>query len=130
MDLLPVPRFPSHGLKFAMDDLTQRRKLLSALAHGAIFFSYTFIAIGIPIAILVISDDQVVKDNAKESINFHFNLYIYAAIFFLLIFVAIGIPLLMLLGVASFVLPIIAIVHSVSDPNKPYRYPFIYRLLK
>ncbi len=113
-----------------MDDLTQRRKLLSALAHGAIFFSYTFIAIGIPIAILVISDDQVVKDNAKESINFHFNLYIYAAIFFLLIFVAIGIPLLMLLGVASFVLPIIAIVHSVSDPNKPYRYPFIYRLLK
>ena len=104
-----------------MDDLTQRRKLLSALAHGAIFFSYTFIAIGIPIAILVISDDQVVKDNAKESLNFHFNIYIYAAIFFLLTFV---------LGVAIFVMPIIAIVHSVSNPNKPYRYPFIYRLLK
>jgi hypothetical protein len=27
-------------------------------------------------------------------------------------------------------MPIIAIVHSVSNPNKPYRYPFIYRLLK
>jgi uncharacterized Tic20 family protein len=113
-----------------MDDLTQRRKLLSALSHGAIFFSSTVISIGIPIAVLFVSDDPVIKENAKESINFHFNLYIYAAIFFLLIFVAIGFPLLILLGIASFVLPIIAIVHSVSDPNQAYRYPFIYRLLK
>jgi uncharacterized Tic20 family protein len=114
---------------FAMDDLTQRRKLLSALCHGSIFFSSLIISIGIPIAILVISDDPVIKDNAKESINFHFNLFIYAAIFALLIFVVIGIPLLMLLGIASFVLPIIAIVHAVSNPDKPYRYPFIFRLV-
>ncbi|MBD2036799.1 DUF4870 domain-containing protein [Leptolyngbya sp. FACHB-321] len=111
-----------------MDDFSQR-KLLSAACHGAIFFSSTIVSIGIPIAILVVSDDPVVKENAKESINFHINLYIYGIIFALLILVAIGIPLLILLAIASFLLPIIAIVRVATDPQKPYRYPFILRLL-
>lgn len=110
-----------------MQDVAQR-KLLSALAHGAVFFSSTFVSIGIPIAILIISNDPVVKENAKESLNFHINLYIYAIIFALLIFVAIGIPLLIVLGIVSFIMPIIAILKVVSEPNAPYRYPFIFRL--
>lgn len=110
-------------------DNQDRRKLLSALCHGAIFFSSTVISIGIPIAILLVSDDAVVKENAKESINFHINLYIYAIIFALLIFVAIGIPLLILLGIASLLLPIVAIVRVATEPQTPYRYPFIWRLL-
>ena len=65
-----------------------KRKILSALCHGAIFFSTTVISVGLPVAILMISDDPVVKDNAKESINFHFNVWFYGAIlaglFFLL----------------------------------------------
>ena len=111
-----------------MDDFSQR-KLLSAACHGAIFFSSTIVSIGIPIAILLVSDDSVVKENAKESINFHINLYIYAVIFALLILVAIGIPLLVLLAIASFLLPIIAIVRVATEPQTPYRYPFILRLL-
>lgn len=111
-----------------MNDL-DKRKLFSALCHGAIFFSAALVSIGLPIALLFISDDPVVKDNARESLNFHINLYIYAAIFFLLSFVVIGIPLLILLGIASFVLPIMAIVQVMSDPNRPYRYPFILRLI-
>jgi uncharacterized Tic20 family protein len=111
-----------------MDDFSQR-KLLSAASHGAIFFSSTIVSIGIPIAILLVSDDAVVKENAKESINFHINLYIYAIIFVLLVFVAIGIPLLILLAIASFLLPIMAIVRVATNPQKPYRYPFILRLL-
>jgi uncharacterized protein len=111
-----------------MEDFAQR-KLLSALCHGSIFFSSLIVSIGIPIAILFISEDPIVKENAKEAINFHINLYLYATLFALLILVAIGIPLLVLLGVASFVMPIIAIVHTLSEPNKPYRYPFIWRLL-
>lgn len=106
-----------------------KRKLLSALCHGAIFFSSLFVSIGIPIAILLIADDTVIKENAKESINFHINLYIYAAIFAVLIFLLIGIPLLILLGIVSFVMPIIAIVHCLTTPSQPYRYPFIFRLL-
>ena len=59
---------------------SDKRKLLSALCHGAIFFSTTIVSVGLPIAILFVSDDPVVKENAKESINFHFNVWFYGAI--------------------------------------------------
>src|ERR671933_213811 len=111
-----------------MKNLDQR-KLLSAICHGAIFFSSTIVSIGIPIAILLTNDDPVVKANAKESLNFHINLYIYALIFVLLIFVVIGIPLLIVLGIISFIMPILAIVQVLSAPNQPYRYPFVFRLV-
>jgi len=110
-------------------DNQDRRKLLSALCHGAIFFSSTVISIGIPIAVLLITDDPVVKENAKESINFHINLFLYAIVFGLLLLFAIGIPLLILLGIASLLLPIVAIVRVATEPQIPYRYPFIWRLL-
>ncbi|MBR8835117.1 MAG: DUF4870 domain-containing protein [Stigonema ocellatum SAG 48.90 = DSM 106950] len=110
-----------------MEDVGQR-KILSALSHGAIFFSSTIVSIGIPIAILLISHDAVVKANARESLNFHINLYIYGIIFGLLIFVFIGIPLLFLLLAVSWIMPIIAIIQVLSDSNVPYRYPFIFRL--
>lgn len=111
-----------------MENLDQR-KLLSALCHAAIFFSSTIVSIGIPIAILLTNDDPIVKENAKESLNFHINLYIYAFIFVLLIVVVIGVPLLILLGLISLIMPIIAIVQIVSYPNQPYRYPFVFRLV-
>lgn len=111
-----------------MNDLDQR-KLLSALCHGAIFFSSTIVSIGIPIAILLTTNDFVVKENAKESLNFHINLYVYALIFALLIFVIIGIPLLIVLGIVSFVMPIFAIIQVLNEPSQPYRYPFIFRLV-
>lgn len=110
-----------------MEEVNQR-KLLSALCHGAIFFSATVVSVGLPLAILFTSQDSVVKENAKESLNFHINLYIYAFIFSVLIFLLIGFPLLVLLGVASWVMPIIAIVQIINNPDRPYRYPFIFRL--
>lgn len=111
-----------------MSDLNQG-KLLSALCHGAIFLSSLLFSVGIPLVILFTTDDAVVKANAKESINFHINLYIYALIFTALIFVVIGIPLLIGLGIASFILPIIAVVKVLDNPSQPYRYPFIFRLI-
>ena len=59
-----------------MDDTT-KRKLLSALCHGSIFFSATIVSIAIPVAILYVSDDPVIQANAKEALNFHFNMWIY-----------------------------------------------------
>lgn len=111
-----------------MESLDQR-KLLSAISHGAIFFSSTIVSVGIPIAILLVSDDPVVKDNARESLNFHLNLFIYLLLFGLLAFVLIGIPLLFILAIVSFIMPIIAIVQVLSTPSQPYRYPFIFRLV-
>jgi uncharacterized protein len=105
------------------------RKILSIVSHGAILLSSTLVAIAIPIVILLTTDDAIVKENAKESLNFHINLYVYAIVFILLIFVMIGIPLLILLWIANFVLPIIAVVKVLDNPGVPYRYPFIFRVL-
>ncbi|MGK7904028.1 MAG: DUF4870 domain-containing protein [Hormoscilla sp.] len=112
-----------------MDDDLEKRKVLSALCHGAIFFSSTIVSVGIPIAILFVTEDSIVKENAKESLNLHINLYVYGIIFALLIAVIIGIPLLIGLAVLSWIMPIIAIVKVLGDPDKPYRYPLIFRLL-
>lgn len=108
---------------------SNQRKLLSALCHGAIFFSSTIVSIAVPIVVLVVTEDPVVKANAIESLNFHINLYIYGILFALLIFFFVGIPLLVLLLIASLVLPIIAIVRVLERPDHPYRYPFLFRIL-
>lgn len=108
---------------------SDKRKLLSAVCHGSIFFSLLFVSIGIPIAVLFVSDDPVVKDNAKESLNFHFNVWLYGIIFGILTWVLIGFLLLGILQVVNIVLPIFAILHCLSQPDEPYRYPFIFRLL-
>ncbi|HBE19202.1 MAG TPA: DUF4870 domain-containing protein [Cyanobacteria bacterium UBA11149] len=110
-------------------DSIEQRKLFSALCHGAIFLSSLVISIAVPLVILFITNDPVVKDNAKESLNFHINLYIYASIFGLLCFVLIGFPLLGILVIVSFIMPIIALVKVLENPDKPYRYPFIFRII-
>jgi hypothetical protein len=106
-----------------------KRKLLSALCHGSIFFSILPVSIGIPIAVLFVSDDPVVKDNAKEALNFHLNVWLYGIIFGVLTIVLIGFALLGLLQLVNIVLPILAILQTLSNPEQPYRYPFIFRLV-
>lgn len=110
-----------------------QQKLLSALCHGSIFFSATLVSVGIPIAILLITDDWVVKDNAREALNFHINLYVYAALAMIFFFSVVGIPVAIVIGIAlaicSWLLPIVAIVKVLDRPSQPYRYPFILRLL-
>lgn len=106
-----------------------KRKLLSALSHASIFISALFVSVGIPIAVLLVSDDPVVKENAREALNFHFNVWLYGIIFGALAVILIGIPFLALLLLLSWVLPILAIIQVFSDPNKSYHYPFIFRLL-
>lgn len=111
-----------------MEDANQR-KLLSALCHGAIFFSSTIVTVAIPIVILFITEDSVVKANARESLNFHINLYIYGFIAAILTVVLIGFLFIPVLGLISIVMPIIALVQVLNSPDQPYRYPFIFRLV-
>jgi uncharacterized Tic20 family protein len=116
-----------------------KRKLLSILSHGSIFISLSFVGIGIPIAISVLSDDAIVKENSKEAINFHLNVWFWGAIlggvYGVLSFISFGLLGLILwpLLVAGFLLhwglSIWAIVHCLGDPDVPFRYPFIFRLL-
>lgn len=108
---------------------SDNRKILSILSHGSILFGSTVVTIGVPIAILLLSQDSIVKSNAKEALNFYVTCYILAIVFAFLIFLLIGIPLLILLFLASWVMPIIAIVKILENPDRSYRYPLVFRLL-
>ncbi len=117
---------------------SDKRKLLSSLSHGAVFFSTALFSIGIPIVINLISDDPVVKGNAKESINFHFNVWFWAT----LIGVPLGIISWITFGIGGIIFfPVVAlgfalhwgltlwaILHCLSNPDETFRYPFIFRV--
>lgn len=109
-----------------------KRKLLSALCHGAIFFSTTLVSIGIPIFILFISNDLVVRENAKESINFHLNVWVYGFIIGILTAITFGLlfPLAGLFYLIHWGLTIWALFHVLGDDvTTAFRYPFIFRIL-
>lgn len=111
-----------------MSQNPEKNRILSALCHGSIFFTSVLVGIAIPIVILVISDNEVVQSNVKESLNFQLNVWIYGIIAGILCYVVIGLVLLPLVLITSIVLPIIAIVKTLSNPDKVYRYPFIFRV--
>lgn len=106
-----------------------QRKLLSALCHGAVLFSATIVSVGIPIVVLAITEDPIVKANAKEALNFQISIFAGALICFVLTFVLIGIFLFFGLAIFSVIMPIIAIVKVIDKPDQPYRYPLTLRLI-
>ena len=109
-----------------------KRKLLSALAHGSIFISALVLSIGIPIAILSVSEDTIVKENAKEAINFHLNIWLIGGIIAVLSFFTLGLagfilgPIWLL---AHWGLSIWAVVRCLQTPDESFRYPFILRIV-
>ena len=109
-----------------------KRKLLSALAHGSIFISALVISIGIPIAIFFVSEDTSVKDNAKEAINFHLNVWLIGGIVAIISFLTFGLAGF-ILGpiwlIAHWGLSLWAVIHSLQTPDTAFRYPFIFRLI-
>ena len=110
---------------------SDKRKLLSLVCHGAIFFSTLGLSIGAPIAVLLVSDDPVVKENATEAINFHFNVWLYTTIIGVVTFLTLGLAGFFLIPIGYLLhwgLTILASLEILKDPNQPYRYPFIFRL--
>lgn len=112
-----------------MTEEIDKRKLLSALAHGSIFFSALVVSVGVPIVILFITEDEITKENAKEALNFQLNLFVYGIVFAILTVILIGFVLLGILGIISFVMPIISIIQVLNNPETVYKYPFIFRVI-
>ena len=120
-----------------VDSGSGKRKLFSLLCHGSIFLGALVIPAAIPFIIFLLFDDPVIKETAKETLNYYFNIWLYQAIsiglcgfFFALVITA---PLAFLIGGLFFLFhwipPIFAILSTLNNPNEPYRYPFIWRLL-
>ena len=109
-----------------------KRKLLSAAAHGSVFISALFISIGIPIGILFISDDAIVQENAKEAINFHLNVWLVGGIIAVLSFFTLGLLGFVLAPIWFLIhwsLSVWAVIQSLQTPDKSFRYPFIFRVV-
>lgn len=109
-----------------------KRKLLSAVAHGSIFISALVVSIAIPIAVYFISDDSVVQENAKEAINFHLNVWLIGGVIGVLSFLTFGLLGFILAPiwlVYHWGLSIWAISHCLRQPDTEFRYPFIFRVM-
>ncbi|PIG90893.1 DUF4870 domain-containing protein [Gloeocapsopsis sp. IPPAS B-1203] len=108
---------------------TDKRKLLSGLSHGSLILNIVVFPVLVPIIILLVTDDAIVRSNAKEAI-FAINVIICAVISSLLILVeGLGIFLLYLLAIISFIMPLIATIYAVKNIHKPYHYPLIWHFL-
>lgn len=116
-----------------MNDTT-KRKLLRVICHAAALASSSIVVIGAPILVLIFSEDSLVKDSAKEAINYSITILIIACILLLSCITIIGIPFailgLIVLAIISTIMPIVAIVSVCVNPEKPFRYPYILRLIR
>jgi uncharacterized Tic20 family protein len=101
-------------------------KLWIVLAHLSVLFG---VGLLLPLIIYLVKrgDSPAVAYHSREALNFHITVLLYSIVCGLLIFVIIGIPLLALLGLATFVLAIVAAVKGAD--NMPYRYPLTLRLV-
>ena len=112
-------------------DSSELRRILSALCHGSVFLSsIAVVPIVIPIVLFFASNDSIVRANAWQSIKFQ--LYSWA-VAILLILAAMFAPFLILLILAialalilvCIILPILGIIHSLTNEDTPYIYPLI-----
>jgi uncharacterized protein len=115
-------------------DLRPEDKNWGMLAHLLTLLGYV-VLFGHWIPPLVIyltkKDRPVVRDEAREALNFQISLFLYGVISLPLLCLVITIPFILLawllMLLAQVVLPIVAAV-SASD-GKPFRYPLTLRLV-
>lgn len=110
------------------------RKVLSMIAHGSALFSWSVVWMGVPIVLLLVCKDEVVKANACEALNYGLIGTIVWAIFGAGVLCTFGLgvfllfPLLPLIVVIS-ILPIIGMCKVAWDADYVYRYPLMPRII-
>lgn len=101
-------------------------KIWAILSHLSGLFG---VGILLPLVVYLAmkGDSDYVATNAREALNFHLSLLIYAIVCIPLVFILVGIPILILIGLASLVLAIVAAIKA-SDGGC-YRYPATLRMV-
>ncbi|EMA57278.1 DUF4870 domain-containing protein [Halorubrum lipolyticum] len=107
----------------AGDGHTDGNTSMAAITHILALFTWL---IG-PLVVLLVTDDEFVKSNARKAINWQIWLTIYSIIAGILILVGIGILLLPLLGLIDLVFVVIAAVKAAD--GEVWSYPLTIDLL-
>jgi len=96
---------------------------------GLAGFIFPFGNIIAPLIIWLVKKEEyeLVNDQGKESLNFQISMTIYIIASVILIFLVIGIPLLIILGIFSLIVVIIAAIKA--NEGEKYRYPLTIRFL-
>ena len=103
-------------------------RLWIILCHLSVFIGAGLI---LPLVVYLVVKkeyDSPIIPHAKEALNFHISLLIYAAVGTILLVVVVGIAVLFLVGLAAIVLPIVAALKASND--QLYRYPLTIRFVK
>ena len=116
----PVPQIPAAVAP------SGNYKIWSILSHLSAFLGVPFI-LPLVVYLAMRKESEYVAANAREALNFHISVLIYGICCVPLVLVLIGIPLLILLGITSLVLAIVAAVKA--GDGGTYHYPLTIRLV-
>lgn len=101
-------------------------KIWIILCHLSLLIGVGFL---LPLVVYFVKkqDAPLTAEHAREALNFHISVYLYAFIGFLLCFVLMGVPLLAVLSIGAAICSILACVKA-SDGGF-YRYPLTLRFV-
>jgi hypothetical protein len=105
-------------------------RLWSVLCHLSYFFGFALLSFLFPMTVyLVMRDDSpFVTHHAREALNFHLSVLVYAVLCVPLCFIVVGIPLLIAIGLAGVVCSIVAAVKASN--SQFYQYPMTIRFVR
>lgn len=101
-------------------------RIWSMLSHLSALLGAGFL-LPLVVYLAMRKESEYVAANAREALNFHISVLIYSLCCIPLVFILIGIPLLLMLGLGSLVLAIIATIKAADGGC--YRYPLTLRLV-
>ena len=101
-------------------------KIWSMLSHLSFFLGVGFL-LPLVVYLAMRRESAYAAENAREALNFHISVILYALCCIPLTFILIGVPLLIAIGIATLVLAIIAAVKAAN--GECYRYPLTLRLV-
>jgi uncharacterized protein len=101
-------------------------KIWSMLSHLSALLGVGFV-LPLVVYLAMRRESEYVATNAREALNFHISVLIYSLCCIPLAFILIGIPLLIVLGLSSLVLAIMATVKASN--GMCYRYPLTLRFV-
>jgi uncharacterized Tic20 family protein len=106
---------------------TQGDRILGVLCHLSFLLGITFFFFPLVVFVVRSEDSPWVSANAREVLNFHISLFVYALICIPFTFILIGIPMLIVLYLFGLLCSFLGAIRATE--GVVYRYPATFRLL-